>query len=67
MDKATPANKGFLRDVFQCSENTNLDCNQYLSSGGDYQKKTKFARQSAHNFTDFGGQYFREKTYLSNC
>ena len=55
MDQAAPENKKILRDISQCSENTNLDSNQHLPAGSDCQKETETARQFAHNSTSFGG------------
>src|SRR4030042_3343804 len=58
MDKAASAHKVFLRDFSQRSKNPSVDCNKYLSSGGDCEKEIESARKFTHNSTDFGSQHF---------
>jgi hypothetical protein len=60
MDKTTPADQGVLRNIRECGQDADMDCDISICARSDNQKAAELAPQPLHNSTDFKRDSFRE-------
>ena len=66
MDQAKPEDKKFFRNVFQCGQNTDMDCCSGLRYGGSRQDSTWPHAEPLRNLSNSECCYFRETSYYPN-
>jgi len=67
MDQATPENQIILRNIRECSEESNMDSHLSLCTGGDHKKAARHQNRALHNITDFKPDTIRENTSRSTA
>ena len=64
MDQATPSYQSVLRDHRECRQDSNLDSNRRLRTGGHCQKTATLGPEPLHNSTDFECDPIRKNAHF---
>lgn len=67
VDQTAPENQSFLRNLRECSEESDLDCHLGLRARSHHQKAAQARNRALHNSTDFEPYPFRENPFGSTA